>query len=157
MVHSIASWKFWGIWRNDESRASGKHFGSVRVSSDKFECPSGGGRRQEEVATGAYLAEQHAGVQAVQEVVGGEVKSRVKGVEPLRQIFLHGVQVLLARFEGPVGPCFQERHLATKWTDFRSIMGAHKWILGGLSLHRMCYACPFGATEELRKRQRNLS
>jgi len=59
------------------------------------------------------LAEGDASVQTVHEVVHVDVQLRIQHVEPLRQVLLHRVQVLLARLERTEGPrvLHHRRHL----------------------------------------------
>lgn len=57
-----------------------------------------------------YLAQGHARVQAIHEVLGIDAQLWIEGAEPLGQILLHGLQILLAGLERPVRPCLQHGH-----------------------------------------------
>lgn len=56
----------------------------------------------------SYLAKCDTSVQAVHKVISIYHQFGIQGIHPFGQIFAHCVQVLFARFEWPIGSCFQQ-------------------------------------------------
>lgn len=56
----------------------------------------------------SYLAKCDTSVQTIHKVISIYHQFGVQSIHPFSQIFAHCVQVLFARFEWPIGSCFQQ-------------------------------------------------
>ena len=75
-----------------------------------------------------YLAESDTILEPLHEVVNVNVEVRVEALQPLGQIFLHGVQILLAGLERPERSRVQQHHTGLRTVVHRDAFQSRHFV-----------------------------